>query len=110
MKARDVGALAAAGLVDEAGTDAGPEELGAVAGDGAELPADVAAGGGVVGVLAAGGGVVGAEGEVEPVVGAAVVGVVGVAVTRTTVNPPMLFPVTSPGDVSPTKVYSGEPL
>jgi hypothetical protein len=54
----------------------------------------------VVGVVVAAGGGADGGGVVE----------VGGAANFTTVKPPTLFPETSPGAVSPTKVYRGEPL
>jgi hypothetical protein len=108
VKARDVGAVDAAGPEDEAGAGVDPDEAAAAAGEGAGAPTTAVAGGLVVGVLTAGGAVVGvgAVGEVDPVVGAgaAVVGVVDEPETCTTVNPPTLCPETWPGLVSPTKV------
>jgi hypothetical protein len=109
VKAREVGAVDAAGLEDEAGAGVAPDEAAAAAGDGAGAPTAAVAGGLVVGVLAAGGAVgvgVGVVGEVDPVVGAgaAAVGVVDEPDTCTTVNPPMFCPETWPGLVSPAKV------
>jgi hypothetical protein len=86
---------ATAGVEDEAGV-----------GD----PVDAVPGGGdaAVGVV---GGVVGpGGGEVDGGVGVVVGGVGGGVEILTTEKPPTPFPLTWPGDVSPTNVYSGEPL
>jgi hypothetical protein len=114
-------AASAVGVADalDAGTEspAEAEEPEAVAGatTGATVGAGVEPGvppdATVVGVLDAGGAVVGVV--VAAGGGADVGGVLdagGAAANFTTVNPPTLFPETSPGDVSPTKVYNGEPL
>ena len=117
-------AASVVGVADAAALDAGVElpaepeppdavagaTTGATPGAGVEVeldPPDSA----VVGVLDGGVAVVGvvvAAGDGADVGGVVEVG--GAAASFTTVKPPTLFPETSPGDVSPTKVYSGEPL
>lgn len=107
-----LGALDVAGI-DELDPEAAvADEAAAVAGAAAgEVPTAVV--GGLVdaverGVVVAVGAVV-ATTVVPGVGGGAVVEGVGVD-TTTTVNPATLFPDTWPGEVSLTKVYSGEPL
>ena len=112
VSARDEGALAAVGLEAAAVPDGAEAAPLAGSGDGEDalvgaleavlvgaLGAGTVDAGDVDAVVAGGGVEVGAD-----------VGGGAVAASCTTVNPPTLFPETWPGEVSPTKVYRGDPL